>query len=130
MKEGTQPGGLTPSGQTEQGIPYHVPPCWVPVGGSGAGGNSLVAQESSVVVRESGALCVVWFVLCFLLICIVVVSVPFVFCPVKLPLSQPTSFCLFLSILLHTQAGGGAAVWRFGCRPQPNYNSCKEVLLP
>jgi len=22
-----RPGGLTPPGQTEQGIPYHVPPC-------------------------------------------------------------------------------------------------------
>jgi len=38
LQEGTQPGGLTPPGQTEQGIPYHVPSCWVAVGGSwGAG---------------------------------------------------------------------------------------------
>jgi len=29
IQEGTQ---LTPPGQTEQGIPYHVPSCWVPVG--------------------------------------------------------------------------------------------------
>jgi len=36
IQEGTQPGGLTPPGQTEQGIPYHVPSCWVPVGGSWA----------------------------------------------------------------------------------------------
>jgi len=34
LQEGAQPGGLTPPGQTEPGIPYHVPPCWVPVGGS------------------------------------------------------------------------------------------------
>jgi len=32
----TQLGGLTQPGQTEQGIPYHVPSCWVLVGrGSG-----------------------------------------------------------------------------------------------
>jgi len=24
IQEGAQPGGLTPPGQTEQGIPYHV----------------------------------------------------------------------------------------------------------
>ena len=51
--------------------------------------------------------------------CIVVVPVPFVCCSVKLPLSRPTSFCLFLSILLRTPAGGGAAAWRFCCRQQP-----------
>jgi len=62
---------------------------------------------------------VVWFVLCFLLICTVVVVVPFVCCSVKLPLSQPTSFCLFLFILLRTPAGGGVAAWRFCCRRQP-----------
>jgi len=69
------------------------------------------------------ALWVVPFVLCFLLICTVVVPVPFVCCSVKLPLSRPTSFCLFLSILLHTPARGGAAAWRFCCRAQPNHNT-------
>jgi len=43
------------------------------------------------------------FVFCFPLFCIVVVTVC---CSVKLPLSQPTSFCLFLSILLRTPAAG------------------------
>jgi len=38
IQEGTQPSGLTPPGQTEQGIPYHVPSCCVLVGGSGAAG--------------------------------------------------------------------------------------------
>jgi len=40
IQEGTQPGGLTQPqpGQTEQGIPYHVPSCWVPVGGTWAAG--------------------------------------------------------------------------------------------
>jgi len=34
IQEGAQLGGLTPPGQTEQGIPYHVLSCWVPVGGA------------------------------------------------------------------------------------------------
>jgi len=58
---------------------------------------------------ESGSLSAVCFVLCIPLICIVVVPVPSVCCSVKLPLSRPTGFCLFLSILLRTPAGGGAA---------------------
>jgi len=37
-QEGAQPGGLTPPGHTEPGIPYHVPSRWVPVGGSWAAG--------------------------------------------------------------------------------------------
>jgi len=44
---------------------------------------------------------------------------PSVCCSVKMPLSRPTSFSLFLSILLRTPAGGGAAAWRFCCRQQP-----------
>jgi len=60
--------------------------------------------------------------LCCVFTCIVVVTVPFVCCSVKLPLSRPTSFCLFLSILLHTLTGGGAAAGRFCCRLQPNHN--------
>jgi len=82
-----------------------------------------MAQEGRAAVRSGRtALWVVQFVLCFLLICIVVVAVPFVCCSVKLPLSRPTRFCLFLSILLHTPAGGGAAAWRFCFRLQPNQN--------
>ena len=45
IQEGAQPGGLTPPGQTEQGIPYHVPSCWVPVGGGLGGKNTLAARE-------------------------------------------------------------------------------------
>ena len=66
--------------------------------------------------------CAVYFVLYIPVICIVVVAVPSVCCSVKLPLSRPTSFCLFLSILLRTPAGGGAVACRFCCRPQPNHN--------
>jgi len=106
IQEGAQPGGLTQPGQTEPGIPYHVPSCWVLVGGSGAAGT--LSRLGSVRQRSRrAALWVVRFVLCFPLICIVVVPVPFVCCSVKLPLSQPTSFCLFLSILLRTPEGEG-----------------------
>jgi len=92
--------------------------------GSGGGelcsGNSLVAREHTVAaVRESGSVGPAVCVVLFPLICIVVVPVPSVCCSVKLPLSQPTSFCLFLSILLRTLVGGGMAAWRFCCRPQP-----------
>ena len=51
---------------------------------------------------------------------------PSVCCSVKLPLSRPTSFCLFLPILLRTPEGGGAAAWRFCCRRQPKP---KQYLL-
>ena len=104
IQEGAQPGRLTPPGQTEQGIPYHVPSCWVLVGGSWAGG-TLSQLGSTKAVSESGS--VLGFVLCILLICIVVVPVPFVCCSVKLPLSWPISFCLFLSILLRTRRREG-----------------------
>jgi len=60
-------GGLTQPqpGQTEQGIPYHVPSRWVPVGGaarqeltsgSGARGASQVLESGSV----GCAICVVF----------------------------------------------------------------------
>ena len=107
--------GLTPPGQTEPGIPYHVTSRWVPVGGGGAAGtlSQLGSARRRCGPRERVCFCRV-----FLLICIVV-TVPSVCCSVKLPLSRPTSFCLFLSILLRTPAGGGAAALRFCCRRQP-----------
>ena len=83
-----------------------------------------LTQEHAAAVRSGrAALWVVRIVLCILLICIIIVTVPFVCCSVKLPLSRPTCFCLFLSILLCTAAGGGAATWRFCCWPQPNHNT-------
>jgi len=54
---------------------------------------------------------------------------PSVCCSVKLPLSRPTSFCLFLSILLRTPVGGGAAAWRFCCRLQPNQNMLDSDIV-
>jgi len=125
IQEGAQTGRLTPPGQTEQSIPYHAGFRW----GERDDGNSLATQERMTQVRSgTAALWVMRFVLCFLLICIVVVPVPFVCCSVKLPLSRPTSFCLFLSILLCTPAAGGAAAWRFCCQPQPNHNTPKVRL--
>jgi len=71
-------------------------PCAVMLGSDGGelgGGNSLAAREGSAAVRSGRtAVWVVRFVLCFLLICTVVLTVPFVCCSVKLPLSRPTSF--------------------------------------
>ena len=94
IQEGAQPGGLTQPGQTEQCIPYHVPSCWVLGGGSReTGTHSWLGSAWWWAVRV--ALCVLLFVLCVLLIRIIVVTVPFVCCSVKLPLSRPTSFCLF-----------------------------------
>jgi len=111
--------GLTPPGQTEQGIPYmcrHAGFRW----GRRRGGDSLAAREGAapVLSGRAGLFCDL-FCRVFLLVCIVVVPVPSVCCSVKLPLSRPTSFCLFLSILLRTVVGGGAAAWRFCCRKQP-----------
>ena len=85
IQEGEQPGGLTPPGQTEQGIPYHVLPCWVLVAG-GAGrreGSCGSGPRAARAVRV--ALCILLFVLCILLFCVVVVTVPLVCCSVKLP---------------------------------------------
>jgi len=39
------------------------------------------------------------------------------------PYPDPPVFCLFLSILLRSLAGRGAAAWRFCCQLQPNYNT-------
>jgi len=112
--------GLTPPDQTEPAR-YSIP-CDVTLGsGEGAqrGRDGLAAREGAAPVLSGRAGLLCEFVSYFLLICIVVVPVPSVCCSVKLPLSRPTSFCLFLFILLRTPAGGGAATWRFCCRRQP-----------
>jgi len=126
IQEGAQPGGLTLPVQTEQDIPSREPSCWVPVGRSWGRELSRGSEAQAVVQSGRAAFWVMRFVLCILLICIVVVTVPFVCCSVKLPLSRPTSFLLFVSILLLTPAGGGVAAWCFCCQPQPNRN--RELL--
>jgi len=100
-------------------------PCAIMLGfgGGGAGRQELSRGSGGRSVGRGGRLCCAeCFVLFILLICTVVVTVPSVCCSVKLPLSRPTSFCRFLSILLRTVAGGGAAAWHFCCRPQSNHN--------
>ena len=64
LQEGAQPGGLTPPGQAEPGIPYHVPSCWVPVGGSRAGTHSQLRSvqrwQSVRAALSVPAVCVVF----------------------------------------------------------------------
>ena len=93
-------------------------------GGERGGGNSLAAREHAASVWSGRvSLSVVRFVLCFLLICIVVVPVfPLFAVLLNCPYPDPSVFCSFLSILLHTPAGGGAAAWHFCCLLQPNHN--------
>jgi len=82
-----------------------------------------VAQEFAVAVVEGGSLGCVVCVVFFPLICIVVVLVPFVCCSVKLPLSRPTSFCLFSSHSpLHPGGERGSRVALL-LLAVPNYNS-------
>jgi len=71
LQEGAQPGGwgLTPPGQSEPGIPYHVTSRWVPV--VGAARRELSHGSGPPVRSERAGL----FLSCFLLICIVVVPV-------------------------------------------------------
>jgi len=108
--------GLTPPGQTEPGIPYHVISRWVPVGGGGAAGTH---SRLGSVRRRCGLRMRVCFCRVFSLSISLLFLFPSVCCSVKLPLSRPTSFCLFLFIVLRMPAGGGAAAWCFCCRRQP-----------
>jgi len=100
-RKGTQPGRLTPPGQTEPGIPYHVPPCWVPLGGELWGGNSLTARKGAAAVRFGRA--VLFCGLCSVSFCCVFslsVSLLFLFplfaivlnCPYP---DSPVSACFF-----------------------------------
>jgi len=76
---GTELGGLTPPGLAEQGIRYHVAPCWVLVGGAGLV-ELVTAREWVGHQAVRVALCISLFVLYILLISIVVVTVRFVCC--------------------------------------------------
>jgi len=107
--EGTQPCQLTETGQKEQGIPYHVPPCWVP------GEKLIVAQElvGHWVVRVT--VCISLFVLCILLISVIVVTVPFVCCSVKL---LTRFFAFFFPFSSPPQHGEG------------RWSDCMALLLP
>jgi len=102
IQEGAQPGGLTQPqpGQTEPGVPYHVPSCRVPVGGEGAVRQETPSRLGST-RRQSGReqLCsagsVLRFVLCIPLFCIVFLFPLFAVllnCPYPDP---PVSACFF-----------------------------------
>jgi len=103
-QEGTQPGQLTQTGQRDR---VFNTMCWVSDGGAGQGGKLIVAREHVGHWAVRVTLCISLFVLYILLMSIIVITVHFVHCSVKLPLSLPTSFCLFLSILLPNPAGEG-----------------------
>jgi len=109
IQEVAQPGGLTPPGQTEQGIPYPVPSCWVPVGGSRAAGTLSWLESAGAGQRERltglrGLCCA------FLLICIVVAPVPFVCFLLNCPYPDPpVSACSFHSPP-HPSGGRGSRV--------------------
>jgi len=116
IQESAQPGGLTQPqpGQTEQGIPYHVPSHWVQVGGASTTGNSLAARKRGrrpcPGQRLSGLCGSHRFIsLSVSLLLLFPLFAVLLNCPYPDP---PVSACFF-SILLHTPAGGGAAVWRF-----------------
>jgi len=77
-------------------------------GGAGQGGKGIAARERVGCGAVRVALCILLFVLYIILIGIIDVTVHLICCSVKLPLSRPVSFCLFLSILLPTPVGGVA----------------------
>jgi len=95
IQEGAQSGGLTQPqpGQTEVGIPYMCRHAGFRWGVARGVRNSLAVQErrrrsclGELLSGSCGSL------LCFLLICIIVFTVPSVCYSVKLALSRPTGF--------------------------------------
>jgi len=65
-QEGTQSGELTQTGQTEQGIRYRVPSCWVPGRGSWAGGEGESSCGSGACGASGGESCSLHFAICFI----------------------------------------------------------------
>jgi len=88
-------------------------------GGGWRGGNSLAAQEGTAAVQsESGSVLLVCFVYSPFSVSLLLLF-PLFDVLLNCPYPDPPVFCLFLSILLHTPVGGGAAAWRFCCQLQP-----------
>ena len=121
-QEGAQPGGG--GDPTWANRARYSISCDVTLG-SGVGGGATRRELSHGLggrgagpVRESGCLGRTVRCCVFLLFVHLLFLFPSVCCSVKLPLSRPTGFCLFLFILLRTPAGGGAAAWCFCCRQQ------------
>jgi len=107
LQEGTEPAGLTQPGQTEQGIPYHVLSCWVPVRGSWATGTQSRLRSSWQRRLRRAALWVLQFVLCILLIGIVVVLFPLFAVLLNCPYPDPPVFACFFPFSSTPQRGEG-----------------------
>jgi len=106
-----------PNRSNKWDIPYHVLSCSVPGGGASWGQGSLGSGTRELTGHQAVrvAPCILLFVL-YILSVGIVVTVCFLCCSVKLLLSRLTSFCLFLSILIPTPAGGRgnrAMAWPF-----------------
>jgi len=100
----------------------------MPGSGGGELGGRELAGELAASVMEGGsvghAICVVFSSLSVSLLFLFPLFAVLLNCPYP----DPPVFCLFLSILLHTPARGGAAAWRFCCWPQPNHNNNDTFL--
>jgi len=105
-------------------------PCAVMLGSGGRGAWRELSRGSGVrgagPVRENGSVgscglfCVFPFSVSLLLL------FPLFAVLLNCPYPDPSVFCLFLSILLCTVEGGGAAAWRFCCRQQPKPKQYKN----
>ena len=95
-------------------------PCEVTLGSGGGGARRELSRglggRGAGPVQESGCLGRAVHCCVFSLFVPLLFLFPSVCCSVKLPLSRPTSFCLFLFILLRTPAGG--------------WGGCVALLLP
>ena len=121
--------GLTPPGQTEPGIPHHVTSRWVPVEGGRHGGKALAAWggATSVLFRESG--CLYGSLLCFLLICIVVVPVfPLFAVLLNCPYPDPPVSASFFSFSSARRRGEGRSHGAFVAGSSRNRNREEHSL--
>jgi len=122
IQEEAQPGGLTQPHLAKQSRVFHTM-CrhagfqWRGAArreltrGSGACGAGPVRENGSV--GSCGLFCVFPLSVSLLLL------FPLFAVLLNCPYPDPPVFCLFLSILLRTPAGGGAAAWPFCCRGEP-----------
>jgi len=125
IQEGAQPGGLTQPqpGQTEPGIPYHVPSCWVPVKGDGAVGTLSRLGRAQRRCRPGERFCSPGLFCIFPFSVLLLLLFPFLCCSVKLPLSWPTGF-LPLSFHSPPHPGGGR-----GGRVAPSCSQNQNINL-
>ena len=109
----------------EPDIPYHMPSCWVPMGRGGSGTAGTLswlrrAQQSCGPGERLSGLCGLCCVFCLSVSSLLLF--PLFAVLLNCPYPDPPVFCLYLSILLCTLVGGGAAAWHFCCRLLPNQN--------